>query len=69
MQSGESLSISFQLTGNTHIDSLCVLPKAAEPQLNKNPHEKMNEPCQKKVAKARQAGVVTLPLLSAEHGQ
>ena len=77
MQSGESLSISFQLTGNTHIDSLYVLPKTraikvhdtAEPQLNKNPHEKMNEPCQKKVAKARQAGVVTLPLLSAEHGQ
>ena len=62
MQSGESLSMAFQLSGNTHIASLCVLAKTraikvqdiAEPQLNINRiHIKiMNEPCQKKVAKA-----------------
>ena len=42
MQSVESLSTSFQLSGNTHIASLCVLAKTrdikvqdtAEPQLN-----------------------------------
>ena len=40
----ESLSMSFQLSGNTHIASLCVLAKTrdikvqdtAEPQLNMN---------------------------------
>ena len=42
MQSVESLSMSFQLSGNTHTASLCVLAKTrdikvqdtAEPQLN-----------------------------------
>ena len=44
MQSVESLSMSSQLSGNTHIASLCVLAQTrdikvqdtAEPQLNMN---------------------------------
>ena len=65
MQSVESLSMSFQLSGNTHIASLCVLAKTrdikvqdtAEPQLNMD--QPTDEPA-KKWPKPRKAGVATL---------